>query len=122
MSRLPLYPPAQQGETEHVVANFQPLERPDFYIPADKDYVERDFENWKVQVVTSLANAVPANVDKTTITIHRHQIIVERKDNLYKVVSTVENILLVASSALLVGVSGAAVMFAVSVISAMNGN
>jgi hypothetical protein len=120
MPNLPVRPPVPQRH-EPIAVNFTPIPRPDFALSPDKDFIDRDLGDWKIQVATSLANAVPANVDRTTITIHKHQIIVERQDNLYKVVSMVENILIIASSALLIGVSGAAVAFALSTIASISG-
>lgn len=78
---------------------------------------QEDLGDWKVSLTPSLKDAVPASVNRTVITLHKHQVIIERQDGLYRTLSVVENILLIASSVFLMAISAASVLFALSTIS-----
>lgn len=117
MASLPTHPPVAPEATLYA---FQPSDVTSFsYTNDGQDFVDADLTDWKVKVASSLANAVPAEVEHTTITIHKHQIVIERKDSLYRLVSIIENVFVVASSVLLVGVSASVVAFALSTISTL---
>jgi hypothetical protein len=86
--------------------------------PARNVEVPREeLNDWNVPVSSSLQNAVPAYLDRTVITLHKHQIIVERQDSLYRALSVVENILVITSSLFFISVSATSVFFAVTVLS-----
>jgi len=83
---------------------------------APTPYVQDDLNDWEVAVSSSMKNAVPAYLDRTVITLHKHQIIVERQDALYRALSVVENTLVIASSVFFISISAASVFFALSVL------
>jgi hypothetical protein len=79
-----------------------------------RTFIQDDLTDWEVKVATSLSNAVPADVNRTVITMHKHEIIIERSDPLYRSLTIVENALIICSSVLLMGVSASSVLFALS--------
>jgi hypothetical protein len=79
-------------------------------------HVQDDLNDWEATVSTSMKNAVPAHLDRTVITLHKHQIIVERQDALYRTLSYIENGLVIASSLFFISVSAASVFFAMNVL------
>lgn len=117
MSNLPTHPPVAVEEyLPPTVYGFGGLKESTSFNSNGRTFIQADHSDWEIKAATSLANAVPANVEKTTITIHRHQIIVERQDGLYRFVSKLEDLLVIASTCLLIGVSGISVAFALSAI------
>jgi len=78
-----------------------------------------ELNDWSVNVSPTLQDAVPANINRTVITLHSHQIIIERQDGLYRVLAAAENVLLVASSLFLIGVSATSVLFALTAVSSL---
>lgn len=85
-------------------------------IPSTRNVTE-DLGDWSVSLTqSSMRHAVPAKANRTVITLHSHQIVIERQDGLYRTFSIVENILLIASSIFLISISAASVLFALSAI------
>ena len=79
-----------------------------------------DLGDWSVDLEQStLKHAVPAKAHRTVITLHSHQIVIERQDGIYRTLSIVENGLLIASSIFLISISAASVLFALSAISSV---
>lgn len=64
--------------------------------------------------LTALHEAVPAmpNEPYHTITLHSHRIIIERQTPVYKAIAALEGLFLVASSLLMISLSGATVVYA----------
>ena len=112
MATLPTQPPVARIP---IVARFQAPAVPSYQQPVTpRSFIADDLGDWEVKVATSLHNAVPADVDRTIITLHKHEVIIERQDFLYRTISVVENALVIASSVFLVGISAASVIFALS--------
>lgn len=81
-----------------------------------KSFITNDLEDWEAKVATSLYRAVPADVNKTIITLNRHELIIERQDFTYRLFATIENALIIASSLFLIGISGSAVLYALNAV------
>lgn len=81
-----------------------------------KSFASTDLEDWESKVATSLYRAVPADVNKTIITLNRHELIVERQDFTYRLFATLENALIITSSLFLIGISASAILFALSTV------
>lgn len=79
-----------------------------------RTFIQDDMTDWEVKVATSLSNAVPADISRTIITMHKHEIIIERNDTLYRSLTIVENALIICSSVLLMGISASSILFALS--------
>lgn len=63
------------------------------------------------------AQRIPIADDRRTIvTLHHHEVIIRRKDPLYKAVSILESVFLVTSSLSLVAVSGATIVWAAATV------
>lgn len=81
-----------------------------------RSFVANDLEDWESKVATTLYRAVPADVNKTIITLNRHELIIERQDFTYRLFATVENALIITSSLFLIGISASAILFALSTV------
>jgi len=108
MANLPTQPAVAKAYTPISVQPFAPKGQP------AKSFVNEDLGDWEVAVATTLGNAVPADVNKTVITLHRHEIVIEREDFLYRALTRVEDSLIIASSIFLMGISATSILFALS--------
>ena len=116
MANLPTRPPVAQAQAPVTATPVATLvsSTPIAPLPSrtPRSFIESDFSDWDVAVATSLSRAVPADVNKTIITLHKHEIVIERQDFLYRSLTTIENALIIASSVFLMGISAASVLFA----------
>jgi len=112
MANLPTRPPVATLPTRDAL--LVPLVSPIANTSASRSFIQNDLSDWEVKVATSLSNAVPADVNRTIITMHKHEIVIERQDTLYRSLAMIENALIVASSVFLMGISASSILFALS--------
>lgn len=71
-----------------------------------------DITEWNETAGTGFTNRVPATVKRTVITVHRHEIIIERSGPFFKVLGKLEDFVFLLACTAIIGASVAAIVFA----------
>lgn len=78
-----------------------------------------DITEWNETAGTGFTNRVPAKVKRTVITVHRHEIIIERSGPFFKVLGKIEDLIFILSSGVIIGAAVAAIIFAATKLNLM---
>ncbi len=102
---------SSQAPTQQVARSLRPAQ----------SMTTTDLKTWEAQVASVLSSGTYISPNQNRVTTRKHVLVVERQDPIYKMVASLEGIMIILSSFSFVALSLGTVFFAFSMLSNFTG-